>query len=453
VSPDESAKRTVVNERGGALPRRAIGPVALVVQRYGPDVTGGSESLARALAERLAAEGVSTTVFTTCARDYVTWRNELPAGEHDLGGVSVRRFPVEEERDLLAFNRFGESLYDRPHTDEDERAWLRRQGPYVPRLVEALRAAQDHFQAILFFTYLYYPTVEGLRAAPGRSILVPTTHDEPPLRFRLYRDLFERARAFAFLTPAEEALVRSRFEIGDRPALVAGMGVDDPTDVDVAGFRARHSLEDPYLLYAGRIDAGKGCADMLRYYDRYRARFDASAERTVVKERGGALPRRAEARPADLVLIGRLAMDQPAGEGVRYLGFVSEEDKQAAFAGASLVICPSAYESLSIALLEGFARGVPGLVNARSAVLKEHCLLAQGGLYYEDGLEFVEALETLMADEPLRRALGEGGRRHVARRYRWDVVMERYRSLIDAVGPTSRLSRASIPGSRPAADV
>jgi glycosyltransferase involved in cell wall biosynthesis len=193
------------------------------------------------------------------------------------------------------------------------------------------------------------------------------------------------------------------------------MGVDEPAASDVAAFRAVNGLTEPYLLYAGRIDAGKGCADMLRYYERYRGRV---------------------ARPADLVLIGRLAMDEPAGEGVRCLGFVSEEDKQAAFAGASAVICPSAYESLSIALLEGFARGVPGLVNARSAVLKEHCLLSQGGLWYEDGLEFVEALEALTSDEALRRALGEGGRRHVARSYRWDVVMERYRSLIEAVGET-----------------
>lgn len=387
------------------------GPVALVVQRYGPDVTGGSESLARALAERLARER-PVTVFTTCARDYVTWRNELPAGESVQDGVTVRRFPVEEERDLAAFNRFGESLYDKPHTDDDERAWLRQQGPYVPRLVEALAAEADRFQAVLFFTYLYYPTVEGLRAAPERSILVPTTHDEPPLRFGLYRDLFARARAFAFLTPAEETLVRARFEMGDRPARLAGMGVDDPQPADVAGFRARNGLERPYGLYAGRIDAGKGCADMLRFYDRYRSRV---------------------AEPADLVLIGRLAMDEPGGEGVRCLGFVSEADKAAAFEGASVVLCPSAYESLSITLLEGFARGVPGLVNARSAVLKEHALLGQGALYYEDGVEFVEALETLMADGGLRAALGRGGRAHVARHYRWDVVMDRYRSLIDAV--------------------
>lgn len=406
--------------------------LALVVQRYGPDVTGGSESLARALAVRLAAS-FDVTVFTTCARDYVTWRNELPAGEHVHDGVTVRRFPVEEERDLSAFNRFGESLYDRPHSDEDEREWLRQQGPYVPRLVDALRAEKDRFRAIVFFTYLYYPTVEGLRAAPERAILVPTTHDEPPLRFRLYRDLFARARAFGFLTPAEEALVRSRFDVGSRPAFVAGMGVDEPAASDVAAFRSLNGLTEPYLLYAGRIDAGKGCADMLRYYERYRGRVIRSSGQSPSSLIDDGPLRGHVGGPADLVLIGRLAMDEPAGEGVRCLGFVSEEDKQAAFAGASVVICPSAYESLSIALLEGFARGVPGLVNARSAVLKEHCLLSQGGLWYEDGLEFVEALETLMGDDALRRALGAGGRRHVARSYRWDVVMDRYRSLIDTV--------------------
>jgi glycosyltransferase involved in cell wall biosynthesis len=385
--------------------------VAFVVQRYGAHVTGGSESLARALAERLAPEH-DLSVFTTCARDYVTWRNELPAGESLEDGVTVRRFPVEAERDLASFNRFAESIYDRPHSDEDERRFLREQGPYAPALVEALAREQDRFQAVLFFTYLYYPTVEGLRAAPARAILVPTTHDEPPLRFRLYREAFARARAFAFLTPAEETLVRSRFDVGTRPAVLAGMGIEGAGQPDVAALRERFGLARPYVLYAGRIDAGKGCADLLRFYELYRARTDD---------------------PADLVLLGTLAMDEPKGAGVRYLGFVGEDDKRAAFAGASVVACPSAYESFSIALLDGFAHGVPGLVNARSAVLKEHCLRGQAGLFYEDGVEFVEALLALTGDDTLRRALGASGRAYVASEYRWDVVLDRYRRLIAAV--------------------
>ncbi len=384
--------------------------VAFVVQRYGEGITGGSESLARAVAERLAVDH-RITVFTTCARDYVSWRNELPEGPARLGGVDVLRFPVEEERDLAAFNAFAEPLYVRERTRDEEIEFLRRQGPHAPRLVEALRSQKDRFAAVVFFTYLYSPTYWGLEAAPERAALVPTTHDEPPLRFGIYREVFARPRAFGFLTPAEEALVRRRFDVGARTCVLTGMGVDVPARPDVAGFRARHGLTRPYALYAGRIDAGKGCAEMLAFHERYRR-----------ERRGG----------ADLVLIGKLAMPQPRAEGVRTLGFLSEEDKAAAMAGARAVVCPSAYESLSIVLLEGFALGTPGLVNARSAVLEEHCRRSNAGLFYADGDEYVEAMDALASEDRLREALGANGRRYVEAEYRWDVVLDRWRALLKA---------------------
>ena len=438
--------------------------IAFVVQRYGEGITGGSESLARAVAERLAGE-YRITVFTSCARDYVTWRNELPEGLERLGGVDVRRFPSESERDLAAFNAFAEPLYgleavealtrtgtrpgqsepDRTGTDgqggtgqartgktrtgqgpnngqnvgaggrtrsrADELEFLRRQGPEVPRLVEALRAEKDRFAAVVFFTYLYYPTYWGLAAAPERSALVPTTHDEPPLRFSIYRAVFELPRAIGFLTPAEEALVRRRFDVGDRHTVLAGMGVDVPAAPDVSAFRARHRLERPYAIYAGRIDSGKGCAEMLAHHERYR-------------------PEHAE--PLDLVLIGRLAMAEPRQEGVRYLGFLPEPEKAAALAGARAVVCPSPFESLSIVLLEALALGTPGLVNARSEVLKEHCLRSGASLFYENADEYAEALDVLARDDSLHRALAASGRRYVEAEYRWDVVLDRWRELIRA---------------------
>ncbi|HEX9189245.1 MAG TPA: glycosyltransferase family 4 protein [Vicinamibacteria bacterium] len=387
-------------------------PVAFVVQRYGRDVTGGSEALARAVAERLGALH-EVTVFTTCARDYVTWRNELPAGEEDVAGVRVRRFPVEEERDLAAFNAFAEPLYARETTRREELEFLRLQGPVVPSLVEALRAEKDRFAAVVFFTYLYYPTVLGLEAAPERSVLVPTTHDEPPLRFSIYREAFARPRAFAFLTPAERALVEERFGTFGRPAAVAGMGVDVSPPGEVGAFRARHGLERPYALYAGRIDAGKGCAALLAHHESYR--------------------RRAARDAADLVLIGRLAMEEPRQQGVRWLGFLSEEEKAAAMAGAVAVVCPSPYESLSIVLLEGLALGTPGLVSAASPVLREHCLRSNAGLFYGDGDEYAEALDLLVREGALRAALGANGRRYVDEEYRWSVVLERWAGLLAAV--------------------
>jgi glycosyltransferase involved in cell wall biosynthesis len=184
--------------------------------------------------------------------------------------------------------------------------------------------------------------------------------------------------------------------------------------VNGASFRRRHGLERPYALYAGRIDAGKGCAQMIAHHARYR------------REKEPAL---------DLVLVGRLAMAEPQEEGVRYLGFLSEEDKAAAMAEAALLVCPSPFESLSIVLLEGFALGTPALVNAGSAVLKEHCLRSNGALFYGDADEYVEAIDLLARDHALRAALGANGRRYVDAEYRWEVVLERWRGLLAAVAP------------------
>lgn len=393
-------------------PRRRV---AMVVQRYGREVTGGSESLCRAVAERLAAE-YRVTVFTSCATDYVTWRNVLPEGASELEGVEVLRFRAEEERDLAAFNRFAEPLYLRPPTAEEEGQFLRRQGPYVPSLVATLAARKDEFAAIFFFTYLYYPTVYGLEAAPERAILVPTTHDEPPLRFSVFREMFARPRAFAFLTRPEEALVRSRFDLGARPAVVAGIGVAAPENPDGEGFRIRHGVHRPYALYAGRIDAGKGCHEMLAFFDYYRQTVPGAA---------------------DLLLIGNLAMPAPRVPGVRCLGFLSEEEKFAAMAGAKAVICPSPYESLSIVLLEAFSLGTPGLVSARSAVLEDHCRRSNGGLFYANAPEFAESLDLLVRGDRLRDALADNGRAYVREHYAWPAVIGRYRQLIEVVARPS----------------
>jgi len=396
---------------GPEAPKPPPPRLAMVVQRYGEEVTGGSESLCRAVAERLASD-YRVTVFTTCATDYVTWRNALPEGTQELRGVEVLRFPVEEERDLDAFNCFAEPLYVRATTRPEEMDFLRRQGPYVPQLVEALSARKDEFSAIVFFTYLYYPTVRGLEAAPERAVLVPTTHDEPPLRFSIYRETFDRPRAFAFLTRPEEALVRSRFDLRGRPAEVAGIGVETPERPDVEGFRIRHRQHRPYALFAGRIDAGKGCDEMLAFFDRYRQTFPGAV---------------------DLLLIGDLAMPEPRIPGVRYLGYLSEDEKHAAMAGAKAVVCPSPYESLSIVLLEAFSLGTPGLVSSRSAVLEDHCRRSNAGLFYGNGEEFGEALDLLVRGAGMRDRLGENGRAYVRAEYAWPAVLHRYRRLIEAV--------------------
>ena len=56
--------------------------LAIVVQRYAEDIGGGSELHARYIAEHLAAFA-DVRVLTTCARDYISWKNEYPPGVCD----------------------------------------------------------------------------------------------------------------------------------------------------------------------------------------------------------------------------------------------------------------------------------------------------------------------------------------------------------------------------------
>lgn len=392
--------------------------IAVVVQRYGGDVVGGSETLAREYVRRLATAD-DVTVFTTTARDYVTWAPAFPEGASVEEGATVRRFSVEAPRDLAAFNAFAEPLYARGTSPDEEREFLRRQGPYAPSLPAALRAehAARPYDAIHCFTYLYHPTVECARVAPERTILTPTAHDEPPLRFGVFRELFAAARAFAFCSEPEAALVASRFGVARAPDDVVGIGVDVPSSPpDYDELRVTRSIERPYVLYAGRIDAGKGCDEMIRHYLAAQANVSGCP---------------------DLLLIGHLAMDLPSTPRIRHLGFVPEWEKLAAMSGARAIICPSRYESLSITLLEAFSLGTPALVSGASPVLRDHCERSNGGLWYESAADFEEALRLLTLDDPLRRALGARGRDYVRREFAWPAVMAR----LDAV--ISRVARAA----------
>lgn len=385
--------------------------VAIVVQRYGADLVGGSETLAREYAERLLGRGFDVTVYTSTARDYVTWRSEYPPGESRERGVRIRRFAPERERDLKAFNALAEPMYVRATTAADEQAFLEAQGPFVPGLVKALRADRSGYEAILFFTYLYYPSVEGIKAAGDRAVFIPTAHDEPPLRFAVFKAAFEGVKSYAFCSAPEARLVASRFDISKCSQDVVGIGVEPPEEPDVEEFRILRGIERPYLLYAGRIDAGKGCDEMLRFYERAQADIMGCP---------------------DLFLIGKLAMELPKVPRLRHLGFVSEEDKRAAMAGATALICPSPYESLSITLLEAMSFGTPVLASSRSDVLVDHCHKSQAGLAYGTPEEFTESVRRLVLDEDLRKALGRNGKRYALGEFSWESVLDRLVRQIDA---------------------
>ena len=386
--------------------------IAFIVQRYGLEILGGSEYHCRLIAERMAGRRCAVDVLTTCARDYISWANEYPEGPEQINGVTVRRFANDRTRDIEAFNRFSDWIFQHPHTRDDELSWLEQQGPWCPALVAHLARTAHTYDALIFFTYLYAPTVLSVGIDPGRSILVPTAHDEPAIHLDIYRQMFRTPAAIAFNTEIEKTFLSKTFEFNAIATETVGCGVDLLGGQPHANHRPPKGIPaGPYVIYGGRIDPGKGCADLLEHFAAY-------------QEEGG---------EASLVLMGSKLMPLPDVPWLYYAGLLSEADRLAALGAARLVVVPSPLESLSLLALEAMALGVPVLCNARAEVLVDHCRRSNAGLFYSTRDEFVECAKLLMADGVLRERMGRNGRTYVRNNYHWDVIMQKYDRLIAAL--------------------
>lgn len=384
--------------------------LAFVVQRYGPEIDGGAEYEARRVAEALAPHH-EVEVLTTCARDYLTWRNVYRPGVESVNGVRVRRFPVERPRRVRAFGRYADWLYANPHTFFDEAEWVRRQGPLALSLVEWIRAHATDHDGFVFFTYLYLPTLLGLPLVADRAVLVPTAHDERPIYLDLFRSLLRLPRGLVFQVEEERAFVEQRFHTAHIPSAVIGGGVDPVTDAQPDRFRRQAGLAGPYLLYVGRVDVEKGCRELVDAFLAWRA---GSRE------------------PLSLVLMGTIAMRLPRHPAVVPLGFRPEPEKWDALTGATALVMPSPHESFSFVLLEAWAQGTPVLATARSAVLRGHVERSGGGLLYDGSAgDLAVRLDALLADEGQRKTFGERGRAYVEARYRWPIITQRYLDFLD----------------------
>ncbi|MBI2325250.1 MAG: glycosyltransferase family 4 protein [Chloroflexi bacterium] len=377
--------------------------ILVVVQRYGTEVVGGSESHARIVAERLARTH-DVEVATTTAVDHWTWGGHYATGTTKLNGVRVHRFAVVGGRDER-YKEIERTVLFEEHTLEDEYRWLRAQGPHTPELLEFLHRQGAGFEAVLFYTYIYEPTALGLPLVPERAALVSTAHDELPLRLAPYRALFQLPRAFGALTPEELALIRREFKNDHIPAEILGIGLDPPPAPDGQAFLSRRDLRHPIVLYVGQVTEAKAVDELLAMWSGY---TNSLGEGT-------------------LVLAGNVLMDIPRRDDVVVLGRVSEAEKWAALAAADALVLPSHLESLGIVLLEAWQVGTPVLVPAWNAVTAGQVARAGGGLAYATREAFPDALGTLLADGKRR---GEAGRAWVERECAWDAFDARVQSLV-----------------------
>jgi len=386
--------------------------IGFVVPRYGEDVLGGAERAARNLAEQLVATGwAEVEVLTTCARDHLTWQNELPAGETIINNVPVRRFPVAHRlRDAARYDALHLRLMHQEALSPDEQYEWVDQSAHSPELYGYIETQGQKFDLLIFGSYLFGTTCYGSAIYPDRSILWLHLHDEIYARLNPTREMYRACRGVMFNTYPESRLAQRLYGAHPGGQVVGAIVIAGSAQSNGKRFRERQNIRAPFILYAGRLERGKNISLLVDYFLEYKRR------------RGGA---------TKLVFIGWGPEKIPRHSEIVNLGLVNEQAKWDVYAAATLLCQPSLNESFSIVMMEAWLSGAPVLVHADCDVTRHSVIQSNGGLYFRDYEEFDTALDLLLTDESLRRRLAENGKRYAQAEYNADAVLERFEAALE----------------------
>ncbi|HEY9016213.1 MAG TPA: glycosyltransferase family 1 protein, partial [Gemmatimonadales bacterium] len=200
-------------------------------------------------------------------------------------------------------------------------------------------------------------------------------------------------------------------------------GVDEvfrrpPDDARLQSIRARYSLPERFLLYAGAIYPPKNFTRLVRAYAEVGPRRGiplvvAGGENRFLSEQ--------ELKEPEVLGIA---------EWVRWPGWVSQEDLAGFYALAEGLLLPSLFESCGLPVLEAMASGCPVLTSDRYGT-KE---LAEGAavLVNPESVESIAAgMRQLLDDQNLRRQLVDAGKERSSK-FRWQRCAQETLQVLEA---------------------
>jgi glycosyltransferase involved in cell wall biosynthesis len=381
------------------------------------------------LAVELVGQGHWVTAVTTSATTEQSFWQGTPTRKirHEVqDGVQVIRCPIRpfpgNRPALMAWRKLMVLLSMLPG---DQTAVLQKMARLIPPihgLETTLAQLPDRFDLVHGFNLSWeFPLVAGWQFARQRGLPFVAT---PFAHLGTGNDRVARnstmAHQLRLLRDADRVLVLTsveRDELAGRGVTrldVIGGGLDAlPVVSDTAVLRATYCLPDPYLIFVGRASHDKG----------------------AIHAAQAVLALQAQGTAVTLALIGQSSpeferfyhrLDEKERDGIRPLGILSDSDKHGLLAEAAALLLPSRTDSFGIVLLEAWAHGLP-VIAARAGGIPGVVDEDQNGLLVEFGdvPALCRAMYQLLADDGLRRRLGEHGRAKTATTYTWTAVADR----------------------------
>ena len=390
--------------------------VGLVCPWYGEKITGGAEANLRGIAHNMQKRGIDVEVLTTCVKDA---NSDFNANVHPQGcsieaGITVRRFQSDVS-DLGAFVYVNHKLCGGQKViSYDEEKTFVEQNINSQELYRYIREHEKEYSAFLFSPYLFGTTYYGAQQVLKKAILIPCFHDEPYVYLRNFRRVYSNVAGMAFNAQPEQWIAEKLYDLHNVHTMVTGCGLDTNLQYDAQRFRMKYQINDPFILYAGRKNAGKNVDTLLHYFSIYK---------------------RKDTRNLKLVLIGggQIAIPSEIKDDVIDLGFVPIQDKYDAYGAAELLCQPSKHESFSLVIMESWLCDRPVLVSGDCAVTKNFAVQSGGGLYFTNYCEFAGALDYYKDHPDMSEKMAAAGKAYVKENFDWDRVIEKYVTLIEEI--------------------
>jgi glycosyltransferase involved in cell wall biosynthesis len=383
--------------------------LAFIMSWFGFDIPGGAEMELKGLVTHLKDAGVELEILTTCVKNFYTDWNEnyYKPGNYEEKGITIRRFKVRK-RDDDKFNKVNEKLMANklPLTDEEEEIYTEEM-VNSPDLYKYIRENKDNYDLFIFIPYMFGPTYHGIKEVPEKAVMIPCFHDESYIYMRRFKEAFKNVAGMIFHAQPESDLAHRVYDLSKVNAQVLGEGVYTEVEYDAKRFREKFNINDPFVLYAGRKDAGKNIYTLIKYFSEYKKR-----NKNDVK----------------LVLIGGGEVQLPENikDDVIDLGFVDVQDKFDACAAAELLCQPSKNESFSLVVMESWLCERPVLVHDKCNVTRYFASTANAGLYFDNYFEFEGAVEYVLNNKDEAAEMGRNGRKFVLDNFAWDVIVDKY---------------------------
>jgi glycosyltransferase involved in cell wall biosynthesis len=415
--------------------------------RYFPYI-GGSEKYMQEIAERLALTEPKSRVgvFTTEAWDlehfWSSGKRTVHCGEEFINDVLVRRFAVERlplisplfypvMRRLLTMLSFS------PVPDKLALPLLNlgcRSTPFVPALEHVIK--RERFDLVHAanapLDSLIRAAFESARHQQAAFVITPFVHlgepENPQVRkyytMRHQLEWMKQADAVFTMTTIERDYLAER-GVPEQKTHVVGAGVE-PSELmggDGQRFRGKHNIQGPLVFFQNTAAFDKGTHHLVQAMQTlWRENFEAT-----------------------LVIAGpvmshfqRYYDELPTEDKmrIRFLGFISPEEKRDLFAAGEVFVMPSRTDSFGIVYLEAWICGVP-VIGARAGGVPAVISEGQDGLLinYGDVPDLADKIKYLLTNQKEAARMAEAGRQKVLENYTWEKVFGKiyrvYRDVLE----------------------